>query len=65
MARSLRDCDCCNCSRADSGVGGADFRLGAMLSYCCLEKLAKSATGGGLFVLVMGRACPRWLPFTG
>lgn len=31
MARSLSDCDCCNCSNADAGVGTADFLLGPIL----------------------------------
>jgi hypothetical protein len=31
IARSLSDCDFCSCSSADSGVGGADFRFGAMM----------------------------------
>lgn len=34
MARSLSDCDLRNCSRADSGVGAADFRFGAMVKCC-------------------------------
>jgi hypothetical protein len=31
MDRSLSDCDCCSWARADSGVGGADFLLGAIV----------------------------------
>lgn len=38
MARSLSDWDLRNCSSAVSGVGGADFRFGAMFE-CCSTKV--------------------------
>jgi len=38
MARSLSDWDLRNCSSALSGVGGADFRFGAMFEWLMFNK---------------------------
>lgn len=57
MARSLSDCDCCNCSNADAGVGTADFLLGPiLLAISCVSEYE----GIQVFVLATVAAAGRF-----